>query len=149
MWCWSTIGFRRYQLPCDAVVSTKGDHDIVVHRNQRCYSPGFLDQRNTGFVAGQTVEIGTVEAREGFESIQRIGLRKNFHVEFDDRLGSVDTGTSAGGLFVTTTVRCTVCAKEKSRVAACSRLDQRPPIRVDTCSTTTRKPENRRVTGAS
>ena len=92
------------------------------------HRPGLAPQRDGAGVARQAVEVGAVEAGEGFEPVERAGRVEGLGVQLERAERRVAAGAAAGVLLQVRGVRRAVGAEEEASAAGGRRLDQRPPV---------------------
>src|SRR5665213_533272 len=99
-------------------VAGRERHDAIgAQRALRRHLPVLPSQRDRVGVALQPVEIGTVEAREALERVERAGGVEHFRIEFERGGRRVAAGASAGALFRVSRMGRAVGAEEELRIA--------------------------------
>src|SRR5690606_35585248 len=87
--------------------------------------PGFFDQGDGVYVAGQAVEVGAVATGKTLQFVEGVFAIKKFGVKFKGGVVGITAGAAAGGLLVGGGVGGGVCAQEKLGIAAGGGMNQR------------------------
>ena len=104
-------------LPGDLPARPEGNEHFFPEWNGFGHDPFFPEQRDFFPVPRQAVEIGAMEAGEGFQFFERAGLFEGLRIKLDSRMGSVDPRAAARRFLGRLRMRGAVRAEEIFRVA--------------------------------
>src|SRR5690606_21844113 len=112
-------------LPVECIACPQGSHGVVAQHNRVWHLPGFFDQGDGVYVAGQAVEVGAVATGKTLQFVEDVIAIKKFGVKFKGGVVGITAGAAAGGILVGAGVGGGVCDQVKLGIAAGSGMNQR------------------------
>lgn len=117
--------FGSHNSPFDLFSHFEWSHYSIAKRIGHRHGPRFLFQRYRLGVPRDSIVVGSVETRKGFEPIQMARSVKDLRIDFNGAMCRKNPGATAGGLFGKCWVGRAVCAQEELWRSACGGLDER------------------------